>query len=302
MTSVPSSTWFTVTPEWGWLIVFYFFFGGLAGGSYFIGALIDLRGRPEDRPLARLAYLVVLPCLAVCGVLLILDLSRPDRFWHLLLQSNTLMPMFKHWSPMSIGAWALLLFGVFALASFLASLSESRRLSWRWPQRLRPPGLVGAAFTLIGALLGLYVAGYTGVLLAVTNRPFWADTPLLGMLLVISATSISAAFVLLIARGRRWAMPGVLALTRMEKWMIVLEFVALLAVLLSLGAVARIWLSGWGAALVAVVVIGMVLPLLLGFREHWLRGYSGTAAAGLVLIGGFILRTAIVFTQHGIEL
>ena len=35
MNGVPSSTYFTVSPEWGWLITLYFFFGGLAGGAYF---------------------------------------------------------------------------------------------------------------------------------------------------------------------------------------------------------------------------------------------------------------------------
>ena len=54
MNGVPSSTYFTVSPEWGWLITLYFFFGGLAGGAYFLAALIDFFGQPEDRPLARL--------------------------------------------------------------------------------------------------------------------------------------------------------------------------------------------------------------------------------------------------------
>ena len=57
MNAIPSSTYFSAPPDWGWLIVFYFFFGGLAGGCYFLAALIDLFGRPEDRPLARLGYL-----------------------------------------------------------------------------------------------------------------------------------------------------------------------------------------------------------------------------------------------------
>ena len=56
MNGIPSSTYFTVPPDWGWLIVFYFFFGGLAGGCYFLAVLIDFFGRPEDRPLARLGY------------------------------------------------------------------------------------------------------------------------------------------------------------------------------------------------------------------------------------------------------
>ena len=53
MNGIPSSTYFTVAPDWGWLIVFYFFFGGLAGGCYFLGALIDLvrqSGGPPARP------------------------------------------------------------------------------------------------------------------------------------------------------------------------------------------------------------------------------------------------------------
>ena len=49
------STFFTEAPHWRWLIVLYFFLGGIAGGCYFLAALIDLFGRMTDRPLARLA-------------------------------------------------------------------------------------------------------------------------------------------------------------------------------------------------------------------------------------------------------
>ena len=61
MNGVPSSTFFSAPPDWGWLIVLYFFFGGLAGGCYFLAVLIDLFGRPEDRPLARLGLLHRVP-------------------------------------------------------------------------------------------------------------------------------------------------------------------------------------------------------------------------------------------------
>src|SRR5262245_35422450 len=69
----PPSTLFTTPPEWRWLIVAYFFLGGIAGGSYFIAVLIDLFGDPRDRPLARLGYLAAFPLVVVCGLLLILD-------------------------------------------------------------------------------------------------------------------------------------------------------------------------------------------------------------------------------------
>jgi formate-dependent nitrite reductase membrane component NrfD len=210
--------------------------------------------------------------------------------------------MFKYWSPMSIGSWALITFGVFALLSFVGTLAEDGRVSWRAAHRLRPPGLLARVIAVIGGLLGLYVAGYTGVLLAVTNRPIWSDTPLLGMLFVVSAASMSAALMILLARrSHRIAMPGVLALHRIDAWVIALEFVVLLAVFVSLGPVARAWLNAWGLLLfLGVIVAGILLPLALHWRRDWLGERNMTAAAVLVLAGGFILRMVIVFSAEGV--
>ena len=301
MIDAPSSTWFTAAPHWQGLVASYFVFGGLAGGCYFLAAVLDLFGRAEDRPLARLGYFTVLPCLLVSAVLLIVDLSRPDRFWHLLIQSETFFPMFKYWSPMSIGSWALLAFGLFALLSFLGALAESGRLPWGAARRFRPPGVAGALVAVIGALLGLYVAGYTGVMLAVTNRPIWSDTPLLGMLMVVSAVSLSAAYLVLFGRVASWSLPGVRTLYRLDGWVIALELLVLLALVVSLGAAARGWLSGWGAVLVlGVIGLGMVLPLVLHRRGDWLGERTLAASAALVILGGVLLRFAIVYSSEGI--
>lgn len=301
MNTFPSSTYFSVPPDWGWLIVFYFFFGGLAGGCYFLAALIDLFGRPEDRPLARLGYYIAFPCVVVSGMLLTLDLQRPLRFWHMLIESNTYRPMFKYWSPMSLGSWALLIFGIFALVSFWGALVEDNRLDWSAGRRVRPPGVLGAVIAVIGGLFGFYVAGYTGVLLAVTNRPIWSDTPLLGMLFVVSAASISAALMIVLAHRSRWTMPGLVALQRMDAWVLALEFVVLIAVMISLGPVFRAWLNAWGVlVLVGVIIVGMLIPLALFWRRQWLGDLNVTAAAALVLIGGFILRLVIVFSAQGV--
>ena len=284
MIDAPSSTWFTVGPHWQWLIATYFFFGGLAGGSFVLAALIDLVGREEDRPLARIGYWIALPCIVVCGILLILDLSRPLRFWHLLVENNTWWPMFKGWSPMSVGSWALLLFGVFTLLPLFG---------------FRPPRAAGKVVAIIGGLLGLYVAGYTGVLLAVTNRPVWADTPLLGALLVVSAVSISAALMLLLARRSRWTLPGIAALRRIDVQAIILEIIVLLAVVVSLGAaVEALWSVRNMLLLVGAIVLGMAAPLALHWRRDWMGGTA--TAAVLVLAGGFLLRMLVVFSQADI--
>src|SRR5688500_192039 len=124
------STYFTTSPEWGWYITLYFFIGGIAGGSLFLGTLMHLFGRVEDRPIVGLSYLVAFIGAVISGILLILDLGRPERFWHMMLESETMRPMLKLWSPMSVGVWGLLLFGAFATLLALGALYESGRLRW----------------------------------------------------------------------------------------------------------------------------------------------------------------------------
>src|SRR5688572_7559431 len=182
------STLFTAPPEWQWLVITYFFVGGLAGGCYFLAVLIDLVGRVEDRPLARLGYLVAFPLTVLSGILLTLDLTKPLRFWHMLIQSEQLVPILKWWSPISVGSWALLLFGLFAFLSFLAALDARDGGPRRLPA-LRPPAPMGTVIAVLGGLFAVFIAGYTGVLLAVTNRPIWSDTNLLGLTFLVSAAS-----------------------------------------------------------------------------------------------------------------
>src|SRR5580658_5189477 len=300
MNGAPSSTWFTTGPHWGWFIALYFFFGGLAGGSYFLAALIDLFGRREDRPLAHIGYYVAFPCVALSGLLLTVDLGKPMRFWHMLIESNTFRPMFKYWSPMSIGSWVLLAFGLFTLASFLGVLAEDGRIPWPAFRKLRAPAAPGIVVELLGGISGFYVAGYTGVLLGVTNRPIWSDTPLLGMLFIVSAASTSAALITLLAHRSALTLPGLVDLHRMETWVIVLELLVLTAVVVSLGRVVSAWLNGWGVLLLIVVALGMIVPLVLSRRGRSSSGASMSTAAILVLIGGFLLRVVIVFSSEGV--
>jgi protein NrfD len=293
-----SDTFFTVPPHWRWLIIGYFFIGGIAGGCYFIAALLDLFGTPRDRPVVRLGYYVALVGIIISGVLLTVDLGRPERFWHMLLQSKHGWPMLKWWSPMSVGSWGISAFGLFALLSTLAALEEGGTLRWTWLRKLRA-GFLGKLIIVLGGVFGFFVAGYTGVLLSVTNRPIWADTHLVGILFLFSAGSTAAAALILLGLWRgaddtvRW-------LSRLDRGALVLEFLALIALVISLGSVARVWLSGWGALLVGVVLAGILFPLALHTRSHLLGRLSVPAGAVLVLLGGFLLRMVIVLSSEGV--
>ena len=151
---------------------------------------------------------------------------------------------------------------------------------------------------MFGGLVGFYVAGYTGVLLAVTTRPIWSDTSLIGMLFVVSAASTSAALLILISHRARWTMRGVAALHRMDFWVLLLELLVLIAVMISLGPVIRAWLNAWGLLLLfGVIVPGLLIPLFLSWRP---QRSSLVTHAVLVLIGGFLLRVVIVFSSEAI--
>ena len=300
-----SDTFFTAAPHWTWWIVLYFFVGGIAGTAFLLASLLHLFGRPADRPLVRLGYYVAFAGAIVSGFLLTVDLDRPERFWHMLIESNTGEPMFKSWVPMSVGSWGLLLFGLFSFLAALASLSEERERPKLLQSALirllrrRGPSVVIAA---LGSILGLFLAGYTGVLLAVTNRPIWADSSLLGLLFLVSGASTGAAALILLAIWRRAGHPASLAwLAWFDRNVLIVELLVLIVFLVSLGSVARVFLSWWGLALlVGVVGIGILVPLAMGRRE---RGHSPRAlirSASLVLVGGFLLRVVVLLSSESV--
>src|SRR5262245_40254474 len=225
MTVLADAEHFVRDPDWTWYILFYFFLGGLAGGSYALATLLRLSGRLNE-PAARVGYYLAFPLLLVCPVLLTLDLGQPLRFWHMLVDTTpgSVAPVFKYWSPMSVGAWALVVFGAFVTVSFVDTLLRDRASRSGSTGRLsRPPGVGGAIFSSLGAIIGRFIAGYTGVLLAVSNQPVWSDTWALGGLFLASGLSGSAALVGWLVRFRRDALDSSGGIGRSERLFQVLE-------------------------------------------------------------------------------
>src|SRR5207248_7415343 len=122
---------------------------------------------------ARRGHALSLVALLPCPLLLILDLGRPDRFLNM-------FRVLKLRSPMSLGSWALAAFGPFCALSALS------------PRR---------ALALVGLPFALFVAGYTGVLLAATAVPLWTKNHLLLGPLFLSSSFSSAAAALRLVRS-----------------------------------------------------------------------------------------------------
>src|SRR5919199_5231059 len=207
MTPVAAAEHFAGAPDWTWYILVYFFVAGLAGGTYFLGTFLRYWGTPADEPAARLAFYVPLPATALGALMLTLDLQKPLRFWHMLFNTtpDQFGLNFNTRTPMSIGVWALVVASVFGLVAFLDALVRDGRIRHPLGNRVAAglDGGVGRAWHVVGSVLYLFIAGYTGVLLAVSNQPVWSDSWILGGLFLASGLTGSAALILLLTRYRR---------------------------------------------------------------------------------------------------
>lgn len=300
-------------PEWGWWIILYFFLGGLAAGSYFMATLIDLMGTDEDFELPRIGYWIAFPLVAVCGLLLIIDLHVPSRFWHMLFKSEVVKeafaegwpgsgkgwstmlhaPLMKTWSPMSIGSWALSVFGLCSSLSFLGSLKSEGKLT-HFTRR----GWFARGLQVIGCLSGLFVAAYTGSLLTATNQPIWSDSVLIASLFLTSAASTSIALMMLIAHWRKMGTPASFErLERADLWVMGLELVVFAAFLASLGPLLiPLFHTVNGKIIFFTMIVGVLLPLAVHLRIGGAWGWSMPVAAWCALVGGFLLRYSVVKT------
>jgi polysulfide reductase chain C len=307
-----ASEHFAGPPEWTWYILFYFFLAGLAGGSYFLATLLRYWGSATDEAVARIGFYVAFPATVLGALLLTLDLKRPLRFWHMMFDTTPgqFGLSFNSSTPMSIGVWALLAASLFAVVSFVDALVRDGRTPLRARGALLPEP-VGLVWSVVGSLLYLFIAGYTGVLLAVSNQPIWSDSWALGGLFLASGLAGSAALLLLLGRYRRTADSSWGALERSERVFTVLELLLLIVVLLTLiddGSLGKAlsfpWLLLWLGALV-----GMASSLGDLAVRRWRPMQGGGLAAvrtpmwalapTLVLLGVLALRAWVIFTaQH----
>jgi len=280
--------------HWDWLIYMAMFFAGVAAGAYLVAALLEAFGRGRSS-LARAAQIVSFLVLIITPLLLTIDLTHPERFWHMVLQSKTGLPIWKPWSPMSLGSLLLVLFSGVSFVSFVDALIGQGVFSlgpWRRDHTLHGSAL-GLIWTMIGALLAVGVGAYSGVLLSVTNIPGWANTALLGAIWIATSVRTGVAAVLLVQKLRGREDVDLMALESTHIWLIVWWLVVMFAFLATLGDTSRFFLFGAPlVALIAAILLGGLVPLGMHFAAHT-RG-AAIASTLLILAGGALVRYAIV--------
>jgi formate-dependent nitrite reductase membrane component NrfD len=305
---------FVRAPDWTWYILGYFFFAGLTGGCYALASLLRLVGDARDEAAARIGFYASFITMLVCPVLLTADLGASWwKFWHMLIDvtPGDQGLNFKYWSPMSVGVWALLVFSLFATVSALEAFVLDRRAPGTSSVvRDRIGGVFGRAFNIVGGILALFFASYTGVLLSVSNQPIWSDTWMLGGLFLASGLSGAAALMALLTRYRPAAAFSLGRLHEADGYFSILELVLLVAFFITIGAAGTAgrtlpWLPLWVLALIG---IGASLVAARGhMRIRPAAGGSGIIARTrtdtvvvslLVLLGVLALRGAVIFSAQ----
>jgi formate-dependent nitrite reductase membrane component NrfD len=277
-------------PVWTWEVPAYFWLGGMGAGAFVTASLAQALGSADDRRVAADGYYLAAAALVPCAPLLIADLGRPDRFHHMLR-------IFKPLSPMNLGAWTLTGFTPLAFARAAAHAADTGLL--RGPLRALARLLPRRLLELTGSLLGLTLAGYSGVLLGATNVPLWAKSKLLGGVFMASALSSGSAAVTLQAARRGVPEATLHRMAAVESAASLGEMAILAGYVVQSGKTARPLTNGRYSAPFWLGAIGggALLPLMLhGFarRHHGrpLRSLS-TVAAVCTIAGSLMLRWSI---------
>jgi formate-dependent nitrite reductase membrane component NrfD len=313
---------FVRAPQWTWYILGYFFFAGLTGGCYALATILRLVGHERDEAAARIGFYASFVTLLPCPLLLTVDLGASwSKFWHMMIDvtPGDQALNFKYWSPMSVGVWALLIFGLFATVSAFEALALDRRKPSAAPDvqpfavhvpLARPiGGVLGRAFNIVGGLLALFFASYTGVLLSVSNQPVWSDTWMLGGLFLASGLSGSAALIALLTRYRPDASFSLVQLHQADGYFSILELVLLVVFFITIGAAGTAGRTLPFLPLWVLALVGIASSLVAARGHMRIRPAGGSAViarAGtdtlvvsvLVLLGVLALRAAVIFSAQ----
>jgi Ni/Fe-hydrogenase subunit HybB-like protein len=286
---------------WGIWIGFDFGMIALAGAGFTLAAAVHVLHIERLKPALRPAILAGLCGYTAVLLLLVLDLGRPDRFYHFLLYWNLHSPLFEI-------SWCVLLYStvlVIEVAPDILARVGRERLAHVIHRFVAPVTIIGVTLsTLHQSTLGtLYL-----------NMPYRLDalwyTPLLPLLFYVSSILAGLAVALVAYRlavriqgdtEQRGVLSG-LALGIVGVG--VLYLVLKLGELVFSGELPLLWQTGslgwlWGAEL----SVGVLVPLLLWLVPGWRRRSGVVTAMALLVVASVILNRfdATLFAQTPLQ-
>jgi len=284
---------------WGLWIGFDFLGIGLAASGFTIVAAVHLFHAEEYEPIVRPAILTAFIGYLLVVLVLIIDLGRPDHFWHPLVM----------WNPHSVMceiSWCLMLYTTVLSLEFAPIILEKFHIHApiKWIHAVSLP------FMIFGVLLStLHQSSFGSLYLIVPNRlhALWY-TPLLPVLFFISCIASGLSMIILesliFSRSGRPFLPTRLRanLAKAVALALAVYFVVRIQDLLSRGGFRDMTtLTYYSVAFWAELLIGFVVPFGLLLSEKVRISPSGLYSASLMVVLGFAfnrMNTAITGLEH----
>ena len=270
---------------WGLWIGFDFLGIGLAASGFTLVAAVHLFHAREYEPIVRPAILTAFIGYLLVVFVLIIDLGRPDHFWHPLVM----------WNPHSVMceiSWCLMLYTTVLSLEFAPIVLEKFHVHApiRWLHAIYLP------FMIFGVLLStLHQSSFGSLYLIVPNRlhPLWYS-PLLPVLFFISC--IGSGIAMVIMEALLLSRSGVILLSTRLRAKLAKFIVIALAVylvvriqdLLLRGVLPEMTrLDYYSFAFYTELLIGYVIPLGLLLSERVRMSRKGLYVACLLVLAGF---------------
>lgn len=282
---------------WEWQIPVYLFLGGMVAGMMIIAGYFLFSGRHKESNCSCFFIPIVSVVLLSLGMFaLFLDLAHKLYVWRL-------YTTFQFTSPMSWGAWILILVYPALIANIL--IKPAKWMTDRIPKlneyskKINDHPFLVKNIGIANMILGMMLGAYTGVLLSTMgSRPLW-NTSLLWVLFLVSGLSAAAAFVHLFAKNKYESE----LLAKADNGFLIIELFVFVMIFLGLLSSARphieaahLLLSGAYAPVfwVLVIGIGIIVPLIIQLLAVNHKVSHTAIAPILVIVGGLILRFVIV--------
>src|SRR5512139_3354168 len=171
----------------------------LGAGAFTLSAVVYIFGIKRFQPIVRLAVFIGFIGYTCALLTLIMDIGRPDRFWH----------PWVYWNIHSVLweiTWCITIYLTIMLLEFLPVIAESRFFS-RWPWFAKAAHTLhkaAPALAVLGLLISLLHQASLGATYGIVKaRPIWFK-PSMPIMFILSAIAVGPALTMAMAFVMEW--------------------------------------------------------------------------------------------------
>ena len=171
----------------------------LGAGAFTLSAVVYLFGLKRYRSIVRLAVFVGFIGYTSALLTLIIDIGRPDRFWHPWVFWNVHSVLWEI-------TWCITIYLAIMVLEFLPVITETKFFD-RWPWMRRAAQILHKAapvLALLGVLVSLLHQSSLGATYGIVkSRPIWFK-PSMPIMFILSAVAVGPALTMAVAYVLEW--------------------------------------------------------------------------------------------------